>query len=635
MIQNENRKNGVLRLRLLLFGALILLIFLGLVLHLFDLQIVENLVWMKRAQDVARRSEPVLAQRGLIWDRNYDKPLAMNVNSFAVQIIPAELLPLNPDEIATRLADILPITPQSILSRLPKNWKNSWNPVEILDSVPFESIVRIAESSEEFPGVHWQSKSSRWYNEVGSISHLLGYVGTITTEELQILYNQGYANTASLGKTGVEKTFDGILRGKDGRIFRTVDVKGKYLDDESTEIIPPENGNDIVLTIDRRIQELAEKALGPRKGVAIVLKPSTGEILALVSYPSFDPNSFATIGPGGFKSLSRNSDFPLLNRALQSGYAPASTFKLVMTAAILGENSIDPHKTIECKGSMVLGNRRFWCHKRSGHGHVNMKQALEASCNIYFGTVGVKHLGIETISRYARAFGLGSLTGIEIDGEITGIVPDKDWKQKIYNTKWSPGDTLNTSVGQGFLLATPLQMANVVAGIVNKGVIYRPYLVSEIRRSGTGSIISRMTPEILRTSDLLDDEEYAYLQSAMRGVVTEGTGKWAIYTNTVDIAGKTGTGEIGSEGQWHDWFVSYGPYNTDNPDERIVVVILIEASDSYEWWAPKATDIIFEGVFDNQSYESVIKEWQSRKVWWSWSARELPKPGWPYMEKDE
>ena len=627
--QEDPSKSG-LKSRLLFLGLVILLVFFGFTIHLFNLQIIENLLWEGRAKAVSSRSEPLLAQRGIIWDRNADEPLAMNIDSFAVYVIPAEIKPSNPVELADRLSSILNIESDAILSRIPENWSGSWNPVEIKDGVPYQTILLLAETSEKYPGVSWSSKPYRWYNDVGSISHLLGYVGDITVEELQLLYNQGYENTANLGKTGVEKTYDTVLRGNEGRIYRTVDVKGRNQGDKE-EVVPPVNGLDIVLTIDRHIQELAEKALGPRKGSLIVLKPSTGEILALVSYPSFDPNKFAEKGPVSFNNLSLNTDFPFLNRAIQSGYAPASTFKLIMTAAILGEEAVDPDMTVDCHGVMTLGNREFWCWKKSGHGPVNLKEALENSCNIYFGTVGVEYLGIDVISKYARAFGLGATTGIELDGEVKGIVPNKNWKEEVHHTPWTGGDTLNASIGQGFLNVTPLQMADVVAGIVNNGIIYRPRLLKEVRQPGTGLVIESMEKEVLRTIDLLSPEDYEYLQASMRGVITEGTGLWAIYTESVEVAGKTGTGEIGLDDRWHDWFVAYGPYQTEDPDERIVVITMAEASDSYDWWAPKATDIVFEGVYGHRTYEEVIEEWRKRRVWWSWDNLELPDPGITYI----
>jgi len=632
----EDPSKSGLKIRLFILGFLILSVFFGFSIHLFNLQIVEKLLWEGRAKAVSSRSEPLPAQRGLIWDRNTDEPLAMNIDSFAVYITPAEIKPSDPESLASVLAPVLNMKTSEILRRIPDNWTGSWNPVEIKDGVSYTSIVQLAESSEKYPGVGWSSKPYRWYNDVGSISHVLGYVGDITVEELQLLYNQGYGNTANLGKTGVEKTFDNILRGKEGRIYRTVDVKGRNLG-ETEEVVPPVNGLDIVLTIDRHIQDLAEKALGPRKGSLIVLKPSTGEILAMVSYPSFDPNKFAEDGPVSFNSLSLNTDFPFLNRAIQSGYAPASTFKLIMTAALLGEDAVDPDMTVDCKGVMTLGNREFWCWKKSGHGPVNLKGALENSCNIYFGTVGVEYLGIDVISKYARAFGLGSVTGLELDGEVKGIVPTKKWKEEVHHTPWTGGDTLNTSIGQGFVSVTPLQMADVVAGIVNNGVIYRPRLLKEVRQPGTGVVLEHMEPEVLRTIDLLEPEDYAYLQDAMRGVITEGTGLWAIYTDSVEVAGKTGTGEVGLDDRWHDWFVAYGPYQTDNPDERVVVVTMAEASDNYDWWAPKATDIVFEGIYGHRTYEEVIEEWRKRKVWWSWDNLDLPDPGITYIrpQKEE
>ena len=638
MTSGEDPSKGGLRGRLFLLGILFIITFLVLLIQLFNLQVVDNLFWEGRAQAVARRSEPLLAQRGLIWDRNLDEPLGMNINSYAVFIVPAEIEPLEPEEIAGRLSSALAVDKEEILRKLPSSWKNSWNPVEIRDGVTYDTIVRLAESKERYPGVGWSGKPYRWYNDSGAISHILGYVGDITTEELQILYNQGYANNASLGKSGIEKAFDILLRGSDGRIFRTVDVRGRD-QGEAEEIVPPENGLDIVLTLDRHIQDLAEKALGPRKGAMVVLRPATGEILAMVSYPSYDPNAFTGPGPGSFTSLSLNPDFPFLNRAVQSGYAPASTFKLVVAAGLLGENQVDPAATVDCRGVMRLGNRDFWCHKKSGHGKLDLVGAIENSCNIYFGTMGVENLGIDIISEYARDFGLGSFTGIELDGEVEGTVPGKTWKEEVYNTRWTGGDTLNVSIGQGFLTVTPLQMANVLAAIANDGVIYKPHLLKEVRDTVSGQTIDRTEPEILRVIDKLGPEDWDYLQSSMRGVITEGTGIWAIYTQAVEVAGKTGTGEVGREDQWHDWFVAYGPWKTDDPSERVVVVAMAEASENYDWWAPKATDIVFEGIFADRTYEEVIEEWRRRRVWWSWDNLELPEPGHPFVfpvrEEDE
>jgi len=620
---NSYEDGGIIGLRgkLLLLGIVVISVFLVFTIYLFNLQIVENLFWERRAKEVSSRFEPLPAQRGLIWDRNLDKPLALNIDSFAIHIVPAEIPPYDPREVAHSLSSVLEIETEEILRKIPSNWTTFWNRIEIKGGVPYEKVVRIAENNEKYPGVHWSSKPYRWYNSVGSISHLLGYVGNITVEELQILYNEGYGNTSNLGKRGIEKSHDTLLRGHDGRISRIFDAQGRNLG-EVEEVEPPINGFDVVLTIDRHIQKLAEKALGQRKGSLIVLKPSNGEILAMASYPSFDPNRFADEGPVNFESLSLNTDSPFLNRSIQSSYVPASTFKIIMTAAILGEKAVDPRMKVNCEGTMVLGNRQFTCHKKSGHGPLNLRQALEQSCNIYFGTVGVKYIGIDAISRYAREFGLGSLTDIELDGEIGGIVPDKKWKEEKFNSPWTGGDTLNTSIGQGFINATPLQMANVMAAIVNKGTIYRPHLVSEIRKPGSGFapglIHKEIKPEVIKSIDLLKEQDYLFLQNALRGVVTGGTVNPVIMTDSVTIAGKTGTGEIGYDDRWHNWFVAYGPHQSDKLGEQVVLVAMVEASEPpFDWWAPKAADIVFEGIFSNRSYEEVIAEWKRRDVWWS------------------
>lgn len=625
---NESGRDSA-KIRLLVLGGLIFLLFFVYIIHLFNLQIIENLIWEGRARAVSLRSDVIPPQRGKIWDRNRVEPMAQNIDSFAVSVIPAETGPDGLVDVISRLAPILDMTEEDILQTLPDSTEGLYRSIEIRDGVGFEKIVTLAERAEDFPGVVWSSKPYRWYNNTGAVSHVMGYVGTITTEELQLLYNRGYGSTSRLGKSGIEKQLDVFLRGEEGRRYRTVDVKGRRLAGSTGGIVPPTNGYDVVLTIDRHIQSLAENALGPRKGSVVVLKPSTGEILALVSYPSFDPNRFQVDGPSDFESLSLNTDFPFLNRALQSTYAPASTFKVLMTAAILGSGKLDPDKPIECRGVMTLGNREFWCHKKSGHGSLTLRQALAESCNIYFGTAGVEYLGIDTISEYARAMGLGSLTGIDLGGETPGIVPSPAWKERTYNTPWTGGDTLNVSVGQGFLSVTPLQMANVIAAVINDGKVYRPHLLKELRHPVNGALIEETEPELLREVDLLTAEDYRFIRNAMRGVITDGTAQWALYNLSVEVAGKTGTGEVGSEENWHSWFVSFGPYETDNPDERVVVVTMVEASNEWDWWAPKAADLIYEGIFSNRSYSEVKEEWERRRVWWITDAHPLPSPGEP------
>jgi penicillin-binding protein 2 len=371
-------------------------------------------------------------------------------------------------------------------------------------------------------------------------------------------------------------------------------------------------GRNIVLTIDNKIQTLAENALGKRMGAIVVTRPSTGEILALVSYPLYDPEIFirGDSGKGSadeYQALVNDSEKPLLNRAIQSSYPPASTFKIVMTSGILNENAFPTYQTIYCPGEITYGDRIWHCHVgKPGHGRLNLKSALAQSCDIYFWIAGRDSLGIENIAAYAQDFGFGSLTGIDLPGEVAGFVPTPSWKDRRFHERWQGGDTMNMSIGQGFTLVTPLQMANMVSMVVNDGVIYKPHLLKEIRDPVTGAIEKSTVKEILHESGIQQDV-FDTIKTNMRSVISEGTAQYPVNIKSVEIAGKTGTSEVGLRDRWHSWFTAYAPYETDNPEERVVVSVIVEASNKWEWWAPYASAIIFQGIFANQSYDEAVR----------------------------
>ena len=600
--------------RVYILAGIILFIVLIYSYKLFRLQIVDSLIYEKQAREVSQRSDIIPAQRGRIYDRNNDVPLAMNVDSFAVKYTSAYGDSEHLSELQKDLAELLNVSEKELKRKFPDS-RSSYIAVEIADGVSFEKITRIAENIEKYPGISWSSKPKRHYNYTGSISHILGYVGNITTLELQVLYNRGYDSSSVLGKNGVEKQYDNILRGKNGKVYNTVDVRGRQMNKEG-DLQPPENGFDLVLTIDRHIQDLAEKALGPRKGSVVVLNPENGEILALVSYPGFNPNLFNQKGPNNFGVLSLDPDFPFLNRAIQSSYPPASTFKSLITAALLEEGNVDPEMTVDCHGSMTLGNRTFYCHKKTGHGKLNMIEALAESCNIYFGTVGVEYLGIEKIAEYARSFGFGALTGIDLQGEVSGIVPTPAWKEQSYNSIWTGGDTLNASIGQGFVNVTPLQLADMVAAIVNGGDIYKPHVLKQVVNPSDKTIVEEISPELLR-STIVSPENLETLRNDLRFAVTDGTANVVILNDQTQVAGKTGTGEVGSKDHWHSWYASYAPWTEDNSGEKLVVVTMVEASNEWEWWAPKAADIIYQGIYGNMTYEEAVRSLKKRGVWYA------------------
>lgn len=592
--------------RIVFLGVLTGIVFLVYAIYLFFLQIVNGSEYQSKARQVALRTVTIPAQRGEIYDRHVDTPLVTNVDSFALDIIPAEVPREREDEILGTLADILGTTKEKLFAKIPSNLRQGYQAIELASGLSFDTIAYIAEHIDVFPGITWHNKPIRNYLQSGSIAHVIGYVGDITREEIQILYNKGYDFGAVLGKSGIEKQYDLVLRGKDGKRYRTVDVRGRRVDTGAQEEDPPDLGNDIVLTIDRKIQLLAEQALGNRVGSVVVLRPGTGEVLALVSYPWYDANSFySENSSASFTKLSLDPTFPFLNRTIQSHYSPASTFKVLLTTAVLEEQAFPKDQIINCTGTYVIGDRVLNCHKKTGHGPLDLYGALAQSCNVYFATVGTEYLGIDIIADYARRFGLGERTGIDLPGEIPGLVPNPQWKQKTYNSPWVGGDTVNASIGQGYLTVTPIQVANMIAMIVNDGVVYRPHLVKEIRDPVNGEILESIEPEVLRTTQLHPDT-FAQVREAMRGVITDGTANVVITTDAVKIAGKTGTGEVGLEENWHSWFAAYAPYGSTNIEDQVVVVVMVEATNDWEWWGPYAANIIFQSIYADQSFEESV-----------------------------
>ena len=603
MAQDREEKSV---LRVWVLRIFIVFIFLICTIRLFSMQILSGDIHRSRAHNIARQTIIIPAQRGEIFDRHFNQPLVSNNNSFAVNITPGEIPRSEIPEIKRRVAEILDIPLSQIERRIPPSMFNHFQPIEIAVNVSLETVSTLAERIITLPGVSWRSKPLRNYVDTGSLAHILGYLGNITREELTILFNRGYHPGDLIGKDGIERQYDELLRGREGRETRVVDVRGRPVSGDSIRI-PPEPGKNLVLTIDRRIQTLAENALGRRIGAVVVLRPTTGEILAMVSYPWFDPNIFNQTDLGAeYFALVNNPNKPFLNRAIQSAFPPASSFKILMSAAIMSQNAFSPEQTIECLGEMPFGDRVFRCHLRRGHGRLNLQQALAQSCNIFYGIVGTEHLGVDKIVHYARSFGFGEISGIDIPGEISGFVPTPQWKERRFHERWHGGDTLNLSIGQGFMLATPLQMANMVAMIVNDGIIYTPHILKEVRDPRTGEVVMSVTPTVRHKSDI-DPSVFAALRRDMRRSISEGTARYPVNIRTVQIAGKTGTGEVGLDDRWHSWLVTYGPYETDNPDERIVVSVIVEAANPWEWWAPFATAIIYQGIFANQTYEEAMR----------------------------
>ncbi|EMB21747.1 penicillin-binding protein 2 [Treponema denticola] len=591
--------------RLRLFSIFVFFILIAYTYKLFSMQIIHGDQFKQKSQNISKRTTLIPAQRGEIFDREANTPMVLNIDSFAVDIVPGEVPRQEFDTVINRLSSILKIPVSQIEKKLPVSVRRDFRSIQIKSNVDYSTIVQVAESIDSLPGVSWHSKPVRNYVDTRSFSHIIGYVGDITTDELTRFYNKGYTSNSIIGKAGIEKQYDEILRGTDGVEYRTVDAKGRYIEN-TTVVTPPKMGNNLVLTIDKRIQKLAEDALGPRIGAAIVLKPTTGEVLAMVSYPFFDQNIFGKeISSSLAKELFENPNNPLLNRAIGANYPPASTFKVIMNTAILNEKAFPPETTVPCLGEIEYGNRVFRCHiRKPGHGKLALNEALAKSCDVYYWTVCRDYLGIEKIVDYAKRFGLGQSTEIDLPNEINGVLPSPKWKERRYHEKWLNGDTMNMSIGQGFTLASPLQVANMACMVINNGVIYKPHLLKEIRDPSSGEVIKTVQPEILHQENI-GQEIFQQVRQAMNLVTIQGEARYPMKNPMFRFAGKTGTAEVGLQDRWHSWMVAYGPYDAP-PKDMVVVCIIVEAVNEWEWWAPYAANIILHGTLANQTYDETI-----------------------------
>jgi penicillin-binding protein 2 len=575
--------------------------------NLFSMQVLRKKLFESEAERISIQSTRIPAPRGEIYDRSGERLLAGNIEAYSVYITPSELPRAQRKTVVDNLARLLNMSTDDIESKLPDPNAYSYGRVVVAKNASLAAITEIAARIDEFPGVSWTSKPLRDYADLGSLSNIVGYVGTITRDEYKLLYNKGYTLEDMTGKAGIELTYEDLLKGQDGWISKAVDVHGKDIASDVARIQAPVAGKRLILTIDSSIQKIAEDALGKRQGSVVVLKPSTGEILAMVTYPYYDSRVFMSDSAGrSYLELLNNPQKPMLNRTYQASYPPASTFKTILTASILEEGFISPDKTVYCSGEMFYGGRSWNCHvKKPGHGPLALEDALAQSCDIYYWTVGRDYIGVENIVSYAQDFGYGKDTGIDLPGENEGLLPTPSWKEEKYNEPWTPGDTMNLSIGQGYMLASPLQVADMMAMVVNDGVIYKPHVLKEVRDPATGALIQEIQPEVLHKSSI-SAKTFGMLRSYLRNVIVNGTPKVAMSTKVVQIAGKTGTAEIGLKDRWHSWFASFGPYDAPAKDQ-VVVVTMIEASNPWEWWAPYAANVIYQAMYAGQSAQEAAK----------------------------
>lgn len=534
--------------------------FLIILIRLWQLQILQGSELRKVSESNRLRVIGVAAPRGIIFDRN-GIPLVKNAPYFCASIIPEEF---DPDTLPA-LSKLLDMTSDELTKKLNRKGQVPFTPVRLKEGLDLREVSFIESRRSDFPGLMIDIEVSREYIYGSVGSHLIGYLGKLTQNQSKDPAFKDVPPDAFIGQWGVEKLFDKLLRGTAGQKIIEVDALGREI--RLLQENPPVKGTDLILSVDIALQKEAEEAFNGRAGALVALKPETGELLGLVSSPSFDPNQFATgISYDEWLSLSEDKKLPMLNRALQSQYPPGSTFKIITAIAGLEEGAIDDSTKVNCHGGISFGKWHFGCWRKAGHNSVSLHRALVESCDVYFYEAG-KRLGIDKIHDYAVRFGLGSETGIPLGIEKKGLIPDTQWKTQNRKAPWFLGETFVNSIGQGYVAATPVQMAVMASAVANGGRVYRP------------SIVRGAEPVLVRQANI-KPETFDKVKSSLSGVVNEpgGTGG-AAKSATTTIAGKTGTAQVvglkkGSnldQFRDHAWFVAFAP--VEKPEIALSVLV--------------------------------------------------------------
>ena len=491
------------------------------------------------------RLVPIEAARGIIYDRSGAR-IVDNKPSFDVTLIPEELK--DAEETLKVLSGLTGYTPDFFQQQIAKAKKKTppFIPLVVVQNVEKKKAILIEERQSELPGVVVRVSPLRRYLLKEAAGHIVGYIGKIDKEQFSLLKEYGYRISDLVGKAGIEKVFDRTLRGTSGGMQIEVDNNGRVLRVLGVE--EPRKGQDVHLTIDIRLQEFVHNLLEKRKGAIVCMEPYTGELLAMASSPGFDPNIFVSVKHdrriGTMIKDEKNA--PFLNRAISIYCAPGSIFKMVVAAAGLETKAVTPYSGLTCEGQYTIGDRAFKCWKVAGHGQIDIEKALLHSCNVFFYKLGLS-VGADGIANYAGMFGLGKKTGVELPGERAGLVPTAEWKAAEKRKKWYKGDTANLSIGQGYILTTPIQAAMMVSVIANGGYLTKPRMV----KGDTASSVSRrycLSKSTIKTVKRGLEKAVSDRQGTAHNAYVEG----------IRAAAKTGTAQVG-RGEPHGWIVGFAP----------------------------------------------------------------------------
>lgn len=547
--------------RIAIASYIVIALFSILILRLWQLQVLQGDEYRRLSEANRLRIIKIPAPRGIIYDRN-GVPLVKNSPYYSVSISPAFAEGID----LSYLSKVINVTPEMIEKKL-VNKKSTFEPVRLKEGLSFKEIAYIEARRSDFPGLYIEIDVTRHYlfGEIGA--HLIGYLGKLNQSQYRDSEFKGLPADAFVGQWGVERLYDKQLRGIPGERIVEVDALGRELRLIAEK--PPSKGDDIYLAMDINLQKAAEESFGEKTGALAAIKPETGEILALVSKPSFDPNLFAKgISQRQWEDFINNPKNPLLNRALQSQYPPGSTFKIVTALAGLEERVIAPDTKVTCNGGLSYGRWHFGCWRKEGHKTLSLHRAIVESCDVYFYEVG-RRLGIDKLASYARELGLGKESGLRLVKERKGVVPDTKWKQEKKRQPWYLGETFNASIGQGYVAVTPFQMAELMSTVSNGGYIFVPSL-----------LMLKEKPQMTKKLNV-HSENINEIKKGLFGVVNEPSGTGWLAKSSVEICGKTGTAQVigmrkdskylGELQRDHAWFVAFAP--CDKPEVALSVLV--------------------------------------------------------------
>jgi penicillin-binding protein 2 len=600
-------ENDIYQRRLTRLTLFILIAFGVLFVRLWFLQIIHGSEFRTKSEKNRIDLRDVLPFRGLIYDRNGEL-LVDNRPLFILGVVPEDIG--NLDGLLAGLREWVEIDEGLARERIKRAQKlNPFNPVSIKKGLTRDELARVEMNMFSMPCMVIEAKPRRHYLYGSFASHLIGYLGEIDVKQLN---SEEYAQNRLgdfVGRFGIEQRWQKQLNGVRGGQQVEVDAYGRRL--RLLYKRDAEPGLDVYLTIDKDLQVLAEKALKDKVGAIVAMNPMNGEILAMASSPAFDPNDFAMgMDSKGWENLVSNLHFPLQNRATAGQYPPGSLFKIVVALAGLEEGIIDPQEKIICTGKHYFQGRIYRDWKKRGHGAVDLHKALVESCDVYFYRMG-QRVGVDTIARYARMLGFGSRTGLQSGYEKPGLIPDSEWKLTHWGIPWQEGETLSVSVGQSFVLVTPIQMTRFISALFNGGTLFRPQITKLVGK-GNGNAVFRFQPDVAKRWSI-SQEHMELVKKALFGVVNEptGTGRGA-RTDIVPVAGKTGTAQVISlpdeeetiakkeipyQFRDHSWFIAVAPV------ERPVIAlsIIIEHVGTGGSTAAPIAKMILEGYFSSRT----------------------------------